>query len=390
MPRDIARQSEGEDCISLGIVGKEVVAIPVRGNSCRRLISSGGPCSVSCVSGRAYTVYLVQVRHKGQDYIIRRRFREFSALNDCIKDEDLRAIFPPRSLFAKAGLACALETRQSRLAYYIKELAHKLSGEPCKDKILTFLRATDLCTLEQDAAARPSFSHYDEKGERESSEMRPAIAASTQTIGLSMIRLSSAEHEAQAPKARHSFAEMAEHRAALSRLVPLLINGITVIKHGRRGSPKLRLIFCNEDFSRIFWASDRINSHKRSNLSSLSISNVTEVREGTAPDPHHPGLFGTVTLRRRRASSLAVPAIVSCSGSNNSSTGELQPIPRAFSLIAAARSLDLEALTADDYTLLLEGFRSAVKLNMAATSTAATAAETEVDVRGNKAVPAFG
>jgi len=161
-------------------------------------------------------------------------------------------------------------------------------------------------------------------------------------------------------------------------------------QHGRRGSPKLRLIFCNEDFSRIFWASDRINSHKRSNLSSLSISNVTEVREGTAPDPHHPGLFGTVTLRRRRASSLAVPAIVSCSGSNNNSTGELPPIPRAFSLIAAARSLDLEALTADDYTLLLEGFRSAVKLNMAATSTAATAAETEVDVRGNKAVPAFG
>lgn len=104
MPRDIARQSEGEDCISLGIVGKEVVAIPVRGNSCRRLISSGGPCSVSCVSGRAYTVYLVQVRHKGQDYIIRRRFREFSALNDCIKDEDLRAIFPPRSLFAKGTL----------------------------------------------------------------------------------------------------------------------------------------------------------------------------------------------------------------------------------------------------------------------------------------------
>jgi hypothetical protein len=45
-----------------------------------------------------------------------------------------------------------------------------------------------------------------------------------------MIRLSSAEYEAQSPKARYPFAEMAEHRAALARLIPLLINGITVIK----------------------------------------------------------------------------------------------------------------------------------------------------------------
>jgi hypothetical protein len=103
-PREIARQFEGEDCISLGIVGKEVVATPVRGNDCRSSISLGGPCAVSCVSGRAYTVYLIQVRHKGQHYIVRRRFREFSALNDCIKDEELRAIFPPRSLWAKGTL----------------------------------------------------------------------------------------------------------------------------------------------------------------------------------------------------------------------------------------------------------------------------------------------
>ncbi len=159
-------------------------------------------------------------------------------------------------------------------------------------------------------------------------------------------------------------------------------------QHGRHGSPKLRLIFCNEDCSRIYWASGRINSIKRSNLSSLSISDVTEVREGTAPDPHHPGLFGTATLRRRRASSLAVPVIASSSGSSNSSSRELPPAPRAFSLIAAARSLDLEALTADDFTLLLDGFRSAVDLNMAATT--AAAAGTKVVVKGNKAASAFG
>lgn len=135
-----------------------------------------------------------------------------------------------------AGLACALETRQSRLAYYVKELAHKLDQESCKDKILTFLQATDCRTPEQNAAARTSFSHNDEKGERGSSEeVGTAPAASTRPIVLSTIRLLSAGYEAEAPKARSSFAVTAEQRAALVRLVPVLINGITVIKVSSRG-----------------------------------------------------------------------------------------------------------------------------------------------------------
>lgn len=166
-------------------------------------------------------------------------------------------------------------------------------------------------------------------------------------------------------------------------------------QHGRRGSPKLRLIFCNEDCSRIYWASDRHNSSKRSNLSSLALADVTEVREGTAPDPHHPGLYGTATLRRRRASSLAVPVIP---GNTTSSNPQLPPAPRAFSLIAAARSLDLEALSGADFILLVEGFRAAVSLNMATAAAAAAAVTavtapaggTKAAMKGNKAAPAFG
>lgn len=138
----------------------------------------------------------------------------------------------PSPLNITAGLACALETRQSRLAYYVKELAHKLSQEPCKDKILAFLHATG-CRTPQPDIPRPSFSHNDEKGERGSSEeVGTAPAAGTQPIGLSTIRLSSAGYEAETPKARPSFAVMAEQMA---HLVPLLINGITVIKVGNLG-----------------------------------------------------------------------------------------------------------------------------------------------------------
>lgn len=136
------------------------------------------------------------------------------------------------SLHNTAGLACALETRQSRLAYYVKELAHKLAQEPCKDKILAFLQATDCrAPAEHNAATRPSFSHNDEKGERGSSEeVETAATIAIQPIGLSTIRLSSAGYEAETPKGRPSFAATAEQRAALARLLPVLINGITVIK----------------------------------------------------------------------------------------------------------------------------------------------------------------
>ena len=186
---------------------------------------------------------------------------------------------------------------------------------------------------------------------------------------------------------------------ALRQIAHLFAHSQITKQHGRRGSPKLRLIFCNEDCSRVYWASDRHNSSKRSNLSSLAIADVTEVREGTAPDPHHPGLFGTATLRRRRASSLAVPVSLSSDDSSSNSSRQLPPAPRAFSLIATARSLDLEALSADEFSLLLEGFRAAVGLSMTATAAAPAAAPAPaptgpgkgaVEGKSKKAAAAFG
>ncbi len=107
VPTAIARRlsEEEEDHISLGIVGKEVVTPQATGKGCRGLGSLGGPCAMSCLSGRAYTVYLIRVRQKGSpQYIVRRRFRDFCVLNHSIVDEELRSLFPPRSLCAKGTL----------------------------------------------------------------------------------------------------------------------------------------------------------------------------------------------------------------------------------------------------------------------------------------------
>jgi len=129
-------------------------------------------------------------------------------------------------------------------------------------------------------------------------------------------------------------------------------------KHGRRGVPKKRLIFCNEDCTRLYWASDR-NQGKHRNLSSLAITDLRDVRKSTAPDPEHPGLLGTATLRRR-CSSAILPVLLATAGNHRGQ----QPIPRAFSLITTARSLDLEALTAEEFTLLVDGFRAALRHNV--------------------------
>lgn len=103
-PSAIYRRLSGDtNALTAAIVGKEVVAPQAKGDGCRGWANLGGPCALSCLSGRAYTVYLIRVRHQGLSWIVRRRFREFCTLNDWVVDKELRAIFPPRSLCAKGA-----------------------------------------------------------------------------------------------------------------------------------------------------------------------------------------------------------------------------------------------------------------------------------------------
>ncbi len=140
-------------------------------------------------------------------------------------------------------------------------------------------------------------------------------------------------------------------------------------QYGRRGGPKRRLIFCNEDATTLYWASSsaassssprrRRQQNQQQGLSSLPLAEVSEVRAFCDPDPAHPGQTGTATLRRRRSSILSV--VVSSSSSEEAEQRRLAGIAaRGLSLITPARSLDLEALSPGDCRLLLDGFRAAV------------------------------
>ena len=49
--------------------------------------TSSGPCALSCLVGRAYTIYVVQVRYKDKgQWQVRKRFRELVELNNTIQD----------------------------------------------------------------------------------------------------------------------------------------------------------------------------------------------------------------------------------------------------------------------------------------------------------------
>jgi hypothetical protein len=49
--------------------------------------TSSGPCALSCLVGRAFTVYVIQCRYKEKGpWTVRKRFRELVELNNIIQD----------------------------------------------------------------------------------------------------------------------------------------------------------------------------------------------------------------------------------------------------------------------------------------------------------------
>lgn len=71
----------------------------------------------------------------------------------------------------------------------------------------------------------------------------------------------------------------------------------------------------------------------------MAVKDIYDVREGTAPDPDHPGEVGTATLRKNHSRRL--------------SSSNQQWI---FSIISTSRNLDLQALNEEDYWTLVDGF----------------------------------
>lgn len=106
-----------------------------------------------------------------------------------------------------------------------------------------------------------------------------------------------------------------------------LKSGIDVVKHGRRGNPHSRTIFCDIDCTRVFWQKVGTKELKPKLNQSLCISTITHVV---------PGRF-TEVLKR---------------------SGDAKHADRLFSLIAGERTLDIEAASAEQAQHLIKGFES--------------------------------
>ncbi|TYZ63451.1 hypothetical protein PybrP1_007310 [[Pythium] brassicae (nom. inval.)] len=107
----------------------------------------------------------------------------------------------------------------------------------------------------------------------------------------------------------------------------LLLDGFEVLKHGRRGSPHMRLVFTDMDFKRIFWQKvAKGSSAKKPKLDqSLVLADVMQVVRG----------MKTEVLKR---------------------SGDVSKYERYLSLVADDRTLDMEFASDAACDLFLRGF----------------------------------
>mmetsp|Transcript_24717 Transcript_24717/g.36438 ORF Transcript_24717/g.36438 Transcript_24717/m.36438 type:complete len:544 (-) Transcript_24717:141-1772(-) len=121
-------------------------------------------------------------------------------------------------------------------------------------------------------------------------------------------------------------------------LSSILGDGLKVLKYGRHGKPKERIIFRgnDENVGTIYWVEDsQLSEDKGRDAAGLphgargiALRSVREIRRGTAVDPHSPEFCGTPTLRKN-----------------------CHPADYAYcvSLICADRTLDFKMLSREDY-----------------------------------------
>lgn len=250
------QQPQQQHAISALVVGRESV-------------DGGGPCPLS-----RHTVYLVRIRARGRQWVVKRRYRQFHALHQQVQDgacllcdvngrmdgrtstqtmlpdniaiycmlaDELRAVFPPRSLCAQGGLACALETRQVRLAYYVNELintklphlAPKVQGavlqfleggqeEEEDDEAGGGVRKSLAALADEEKNVGMAAIEFDGRVAR----LSPGAVGSGMKNGAGLWR----EEEQAEERPLWGAALDAEGRAAYERLRTTLVNGLTVIK----------------------------------------------------------------------------------------------------------------------------------------------------------------
>ncbi|ETV91703.1 hypothetical protein H310_13772 [Aphanomyces invadans] len=111
------------------------------------------------------------------------------------------------------------------------------------------------------------------------------------------------------------------------RFKTMLISGFDVIKHGRRGAPHTRTLFCDVEFKRLFWQKPDKKELKAKLDQSIAIADVIQVVQGMKTD----------VFKR---------------------SGDTAKTNRYLSLIADDRTLDIEVASEELCVLLLNGLNA--------------------------------
>jgi adenylate kinase len=112
----------------------------------------------------------------------------------------------------------------------------------------------------------------------------------------------------------------------LEKFKKMLIDGFDVVKHGRRGSPHSRTIFCDIELKRIFWQKPGGKELKAKIDQSIAMIDIIQVVRGIKSD----------VLKR---------------------TGEVSKYEKYLSLVADDRTLDIEVSSSAMCEFLFKGFQ---------------------------------
>ena len=79
-----------------------------------------------------------------------------------------------------------------------------------------------------------------------------------------------------------------QQQFAMDSLHKILCSGVSVIKHGRYGKPKRRILKCDEDVTYLYWIKAKSTYDKHDFTKNIYFNHVLDVRKGTDPDRDDP------------------------------------------------------------------------------------------------------
>ena len=137
-----------------------------------------------------------------------------------------------------------------------------------------------------------------------------------------------------------------QQQFALDTLYKYLYNGVAIIKHGRYGKPKHRILKCDPDVTYLYWIKQKATDNKHDNSKDIYFNQVLDVRKGTDPDRND----------SKKVIIFIVSILIRCyifiaqiGTSILRRTCKAQELPLCCSLVSGHRTLDIQFQSQSDF-----------------------------------------